>query len=168
MTTLTLNNLQQRFTALSPKDRLALTVLGVFLSLLIVIYLLILPANRFAIDAAQHHQQRAELLAWMRANETPARMLTSQNSDQPSQSQGQSILSLASQSAQTHNISFKRFEPFDENGLRVWLDNIAFNDMLMWLTQMQDQYGVQVHQANVDRGKSSGMITAKLELILPL
>lgn len=168
MTTLTINNLQQRFTALSPKDRLALTVLGIFLSLLIVIYLLILPANRFAIDAAQHHQQRAELLAWMRANETPARMLTSQHSDQPRPSQGQSILSLASQSAQTHNISFKRFEPFGENGLRVWLDNIAFNDMLLWLTQMQDQYSIEVLQASVDRGKSSGMITAKLELILPL
>jgi len=168
MTTLTINSLQQRFASLPPKDRLALTVLGVFLSLLIVIYLLILPANRFAAEASVHHQQRAELMAWMQANEGAARMLSGQNSAQPRPSQGQSILSLASQSAQTHNISFKRFEPFGEDGLRIWLDNIAFNDMLMWLTQVQDQYGVEVHQASIDRGKSNGMITAKLELILPL
>jgi len=168
MTTLSINSLQQRFAALPPKDRLALTLLGVFLSLLIVIYLLVLPANRFAADAAEHHQHRAELLAWMQANEGAARMLSGQNSAQPRPSQGQSILSLASQSAQTHNISFKRFEPFGEDGLRIWLDNIAFNDMLMWLTQVQDQYGVEVHQASIDRGKSNGMITAKLELILPL
>jgi len=168
MTTLTINSLQQRFAALPSKDRLALTVLGAFLSLLIIVYLLILPANRFADDAAKHNQQRAELLVWMQANEGAARILSGQNTGQPRPSQGQSILSLASQSAQAHNISFKRFEPFAENGLRIWLDNIAFNDMLTWLTQIQKQYGIEVHQISIDRGKSSGMISAKLEVLLSL
>lgn len=167
MTSSPMQNLQQRFAALAPKDRLALTLLGIFIGLILVVYVLILPANRYADNAAEHHRERAELLAWMQANEGAARMMAGQNLDRPRPAAGQSILSLASQTAQSHSISFKRFEPFADGGLRIWLDNIDFNKMLMWLTQLQEQYGIDVLQASVDRGKNSGKVSAKLELLLP-
>ena len=161
-----LADLKQRYSALAAKDRMALTVLALFLLALLVTYLLILPAHRFADNAAQHHQQRAELLAWMQANEAAARALSRQPGNKAKAPAGQSILSLASQQAQANGISFKRFEPFAEGGLRIWLDSVPFNNMLQWLTQLQQQYGVEVQQVSIDRGNSSGMVSAKLELFL--
>lgn len=167
MTNPQINELTQRFSALPPKDRLALTVLGVFLAALLIIYLVLLPAHRFANEAAVHHQQRAELLAWMQANEATVKTLASQPNKKTSASSGQSILSLASQQAQAHNINFKRFEPFGDGGLRIWLDEVGFNNMLQWLTQLQQEYGVQVRQVSIDRAKKAGTVSSKLELFLP-
>lgn len=166
MTNQSITDLKTRFESMSPKDRMALTVLAAFLSALLIIYLFVLPAHRFANDAAEHHQQRAELLAWMQANETAARALSKQPNKGAKAPAGQSILSLASQQAQTNGISFKRFEPFGDGGLRIWLDTVPFNNMLQWLTQLQQQYGVEVQQVSIDRGKANGSVNAKLELFL--
>jgi len=162
-----MTELKQRFNALSPNDRLALTILGLFVTVLLVVYMLVLPAHRFANEAADQHQQSTELLAWMQTNEAAARALAPQPVVKATLATGQSILSLASQQAQANNISFKRFEPFAEGGLRIWLDNVSFNNMLQWLTQLQENYGVQVNQLSVDRSKDAGTVTAKLELFLP-
>jgi len=167
MSSLQITELKQRFDALSSNDRIALSLLSLFVAALFVVYMLILPAHRFANDAADQHQQSAELLAWMQANEAAARVLAPQPAVKTTLATGQSILSLASQQAQANNISFKRFEPFAEGGLRIWLDNVPFNNMLQWLTQLQENYGVQVNQLSVDRSKGAGTVTAKLELFLP-
>lgn len=167
MTNLQITHLKQRFSALPPNDRLALIGLSLFLAALIVIYMLILPAQRFANAAADHYQQRAELLAWMQSNEQAARAIASEPNEKINASDGQSILSLASQHAQANNISFKRFEPISNSGLRIWLDNIPFNNMLAWLTQLQNDYGIKVIEISIDRGESTGKVTAKLELFLP-
>ena len=159
-------DLKQRFESMSPKDRQALTILVIFLSTILIIYLLILPAHRFANDAAEHHQQRAELLAWMKTNEPTVRALAKQPVKSATSIAGQSILSLASQQAQTKGINFKRFEPYGEGGLRIWLDSVPFNNMLEWLTLLQEKYGIEVQQASIDRGKNNGQVNAKLELFL--
>ena len=164
MTKLIPNSLQQRFFALSKKDQLALTLLAIFLSALLIVYVLIVPADRYADNAAEQRQQRAELLAWMQENASEARRLNKQQT-QSNASANQSILSLAAQTAQAHSISFKRFEPFDENGIRIWLDEVNFNHMLRWLGQLQAQYGIQIQQASLDRGQGNGTASAKLELI---
>lgn len=161
-------DLKQRFESMRPKDRQALTILVIFISTILVIYLLVLPGHRFANDAAEHHQQRAKLLAWMKANESAARALIKQPVKPTASVTGQSILSLASQQAQTKGINFKRFEPYGDGGLRIWLDSVPFNNMFEWLTILQEKYGVEVQQASIDRGKSNGRVNAKLELFLAI
>lgn len=166
MNSFKLTDLKQQFLALAPKDRLAIALLSVFLAGLIVIYLMLLPAHRFANNAAEQYQQRAEILAWMKSNAAAARTLTVQTTDKPKLAPGQSILSLASQQAQAKGIGFKRFEPFGDGGLRVWLDTVPFNDMLLWLVQLQDEFGIEVQQISIDRDKGNGTVNAKLELYL--
>ena len=166
MTSQSITDLKTRFESMAPKDRIALTILAIFLLALVIVYLLLLPAHRFANEAAEHHQQKAQLLAWMQANETAARALSKQPGNRAKAPTGQSILSLASQQAQTNAISFKRFEPFGEGGLRIWLDTVPFNNMLQWLTQLQQRYGVEIQQISIDRGKANGSVNAKLELFL--
>lgn len=166
MTGSVFQNLRQQFDGLSAKDRFAVTLLAIFIALVLIVYVLLLPASRYADNAAQYQRDRAELLTWMQANEAAARMLPSHNRNTPKPATGQSILSLSAQTAQTHNISFQRFEPFAEDGLRIWLDNIDFNNLLAWLNQLQQQYGIDVLQASIDRGATSGKVNARLELLL--
>ena len=148
------------------KDRRALLLLTLFVAAVILIYAVMLPAHRYANDAAELHQHRAEILAWMQSNESEARKLQAQPTTSTNTS-GQSLLSLATQHAQSNNLSFKRFEPFAEGGLRVWLDNASFNSLLQWLTTLQQKNGVLVKQVSIDRATQTGRVSAKLELVLP-
>lgn len=166
MTTSKISEIKQRLDAMPAKDRRALLLLTLFVAAVILIYAVMLPAHRYANDAAELHQQRAQILAWMQAHESAARKLQAQPATSTNTG-GQSLLSLATQHAQSNNLSFKRFEPFGEGGLRVWLDNAPFNNLLQWLTALQQQNGVLVKQVNIDRASQSGRVSAKLELILP-
>lgn len=166
MTTTKITQLKQRLDAMPAKDRRALLLLTAFIAAVIVFYAVLLPAHRYANDAAELHQQRAQILAWMQANENNARKLQAQPTKNTNPN-GQSLLSLATRHAQSNNLSFKRFEPFGEGGLRVWLDNASFNSLLQWLTQLQQQNGVLVKQVNISRASQAGKISAKLELRLP-
>jgi len=166
MTTSKITEIKQRLDAMPAKDRRALLLLTLFLAAIILIYAVLLPAHRYANEAAELHQQRAQILAWMQANEADARNLQAQPTKNTNPS-GQSLLSLATQQAQSNNLSFKRFEPFGEGGLRVWLDDAPFNNLLQWLTQLQQQNGVLVKQVNINRATQTGRVSAKLELTLP-
>ena len=166
MTTSKITEIKQRLDAMPAKDRRALLLLTLFVAAVILIYAIMLPAHRYANDAAELHQQRAEILAWMQANESAARKLQAQPAKRSNPS-GQSLLSLATQHAQSNHLSFKRFEPFGEGGLRVWLDNASFNSLLQWLTTLQQKNGVLVKQVSIDRASKSGRVSAKLELTMP-
>ncbi|MEH6357421.1 MAG: type II secretion system protein M [Pseudomonadales bacterium] len=166
MTTSKISEIKQRLDAMPAKDRRALLLLTLFVAAVILIYAVMLPAHRYANDAAELHQQRAEILAWMQSNESEARKLQAQPTTNTNTS-GQSLLSLATQHAQSNNLSFKRFEPFGEGGLRVWLDNASFNSLLQWLTTLQQKNGVLVKQVSIDRATQTGRVSAKLELVLP-
>jgi len=166
MTTSKITEIKQQLDAMPAKDRRALLLLTLFLAAIILIYAVLLPAHRYANEASELHQQRAEILAWMQSNEAAARQLKTQPAKNTNPS-GQSILSLATQQAQSNNLSFKRFEPFDEGGLRVWLDNAPFNNLLQWLTALQQQNGVLIKQVSIDRATQAGRVSAKLELVLP-
>jgi general secretion pathway protein M len=166
MTTSKITEIKQSLDAMPAKDRRALLLLTLFIAAVILIYAVILPAQRYANDASELHQQRAEIFAWMQSNESVARKSQAQpaQSNNPS---GQSLLSLATQHAKSNNLSFKRFEPLGEGGLRVWLDNAPFNSLLQWLTTLQNKNAVLVKQVSIDRASESGRVSAKLELTMP-
>ena len=166
MTTSKITEIRQRINAMPAKDRKALLLLTLFLAVIILVYAILLPAHRYANEAAELHQQRTEIFAWMQGNETAARKLPTQSTKKPSAS-GESLLSLATGTAQNNDLNFKRFEPFGENGLRLWLEDAPFNNLLKWLTQLQQQKGVLVKQVSIDRATENGRVNAKFELALP-
>jgi general secretion pathway protein M len=165
MTTSKISEIKQRLNAMPAKDRKALLLLTLFVAIVILIYAVMLPADRYANNSAKLHQQRAAILVWMQTHENEARKLQTQPKN--TNTSGQSLLSLATQHAQSNNLSFKRFEPFAEGGLRVWLEDASFNSLLQWLTTLQQENGVLVKQVNIDRATQAGKVNAKLELTLP-
>lgn len=140
-----------------------LVLAGIFLVALLIVYGVLLPAHRLADEAALQYRERHNLLTWMQANESRARALK-----QLQQAQGNvtkdSLLSTLTTAAQQQEIVIKRFEPQDVNELRVWLENVPFNKMILWLDSLQRLHDIDTGQINVTGQEQPGLVSAVIVL----
>lgn len=62
--------------------------------------------------------------------------------------------------------SLKRSQPTTSNGIRVEFDNVAFDDLVLWLGDLSSQYGMQVTSGSMSTSSQSapGRINATFTL----
>ncbi|MEX1058352.1 MAG: type II secretion system protein GspM, partial [Natronospirillum sp.] len=72
----------------------------------------------------------------------------------------QSMTNAISQAAQTHDLDLTRFEQSGEEGLRVWLDNQPFDDVLLWVAALETQ-GLRVDQMTISQTNQSGLVNVR-------
>lgn len=151
---------QQYYYGLSERDQLALSLLTIFFGLLLLVFLIIQPAYNFSVNAQQDYTESLETLEWMSANKQ--RVSTAANNSK--RSEGQSLLSIANVSAKNFQIVFKRYEPAGDNGLNLWMSDIAFNQLILWLEGLYKDYGISVDEISVERQQASGLVNVRLVL----
>ena len=151
---------QQYYYGLSERDQLALSLLSGFFGLLLLVFLIIQPAYNYSVNAQQDYTEAVETLEWMAANKQRVSTASSNNK----RAAGQSLLSIANVSAKNFQIVFKRYEPAGENGLNLWMSDIAFNQLILWLEDLYKDYGIRVDEISVERQQTSGLVNVRLVL----
>ncbi len=59
----------------------------------------------------------------------------------------------------------RRSQPTTSNGIRIEFENVAFDELVLWLGDLADQYGMHVQAGSLSAGRSGpGRITASLTL----
>ena len=149
------------------RDQMALQVMAVAVGLFLLYFLIWRPASGFNEDALDERQSAADLLAWMQQNEGEIRNLaaSSENAGVASQiTNTRSLMATVTSSASEAGLSLQRFEPSGESGMRVWIEDAAFNQVARWLENLTQQYGIAVDQASIDREDDPGIVSVRLSL----
>jgi len=148
-----------RYEAAAPREQLALRALGVVLLVLAIALSVMMPLHRFNVDAiaALHAQQ--DTLAWMQANRASIG-----NASSAARKPGDSILTLANQSARDLGLTFKRYEPSGEHGLNLWLEQVPFDQVVKWLDVLERDYGVIAVDFSASRRNEAGLVDVRLIL----
>lgn len=50
----------------------------------------------------------------------------------------------------------RRSQPTSSNGIRVEFENVAFDDLVMWLGDLSDEYSMHVQAGSLSKGSQSG------------
>jgi general secretion pathway protein M len=58
----------------------------------------------------------------------------------------------------------KRVEEDRQQGVRVWIEQVAFDDLIHWLGQIQQQYGIRVSSLVSERHTRPGRVNVRLIL----
>ena len=160
-----LNQLRAKYYALPERDRLSLIVLSVFLGLVSFYYLVWTPISDNLDSAKQKYDNKASTLQWMSDNETAARQASRQKGKASGGGrQGKSILTLVNQTSQKKNIKVRRVEPKGDDGIRVWLDKVPFNDLMSWLHMLSNQYNITTVNVSFEKQKEIGLVNASVIL----
>ena len=156
-----LTPLLEKYYTLPGRDRVMITVLTVFLTVVFIYFLVWAPIEDYRQQGLEDRNRNLELLEMMRRTETQARQNTT--SKHPSTT-GKSLLSIVSREAQRLNIKANRLQPEGQNAVSLWFDNIPFNDLLGLLEKVQSEHGISVEQIVIDRGENGGSVRARLVL----
>ncbi len=151
----------------SHRDQLALTWMAVAVALFLVFILVWRPVQEYLEKSKLEAQSAYEDLVWMKENELRARQLSRQGSGAPkAQLSGSSLLSTVGNTAQKYKVELQRFEPRGEDKVNVALDKVDFNQMMLWLGELNARYGIAVEQISVDKSDQPGQVSARLTLYI--
>lgn len=150
-----------RYELAAPREQLMLRVLGLFFLALLLVFAIIVPLHQFNADAVADYRAQRDTLAWMESN----RNAVGKAAAKPSARQpGDSVLTIANQSARTLGLSFKRYEPNGERGVNLWLEQVPFDQVVRWLELLERDFGVIAVDFSATRRDEVGMVDVRLNL----
>lgn len=152
---------------LTARERLALLLGGVLLAAVLLYAFLWQPFSARHARVSQVVSEQRSLLEWMtrsaaalkaRRTETaaPARGLA----------EGQSLLGLVDATARAAGLAGQvtRVQPEGADGVRVWMERVSFDRLVLWLARLEGEAGVQTESITVEATDRAGEVNARLGL----
>lgn len=157
--------LLQYWEGLQPRERQVLSVGAVALLIIGVYALIIEPYQEKSARLEQDIAAHLETLQWMQGAAASVKALQRNGGSHKKDWKG-TLLTLVDTSARQSALgdSVKKVEPEGKNGVRVWLEQASFDELLRWLNTLNQQYDVKISGLQVDREDSAGLVSAKVVL----
>lgn len=151
----------------APREQMILGGGGVAAVIILVWLLAWEPLASDAAALKRSIAQQEEDLAWMREAAGEVIALRSQGGSSVAGLQGRSLLAVVDQSARQAGLggALKRVEPEGSDKVRVRFEGVAFDSLILWLSQINNQFGVSAAQVSVEPDAEAGRVTARLTLI---
>lgn len=160
-----LRQLRTRYESLEARERNVLLIAGIVV-IFTLLYLLVIE------PLAQYHDrletriasQRGEV-AWMRGAVQVLRERGG-TAAPPGVKAGGSLLALTDSSARSAGLvkQLKRIQQDGDDAVRVRLEAASFDQMILWLDDLERRYGVIATEMSVDRAEGEGLVNVSLTL----
>jgi len=156
------------FLGLEPRERRLVTAGGVVLALLLVYLVVWEPLAARYRQLQDSVAQQRETLAWMQQAAAQVKALQRSVPGGGRGLAGRSLLSVVDQSARAGGLgaALKRLEPDASKGVKVWLEGVSFDQMILWLGNLSRQYQVEVASLSIEP-QGAGRVNARITLLEP-
>jgi general secretion pathway protein M len=157
----TLTSVTQSFQRLSERER-RLLIVGAVVAVLIVILGVVLPLQRSVSTAAHRIERKRDDLAWLRSM-APRFGALAVSTPQPLH---ESLVVVIDRTARDSGLgkSLVGSQPSGNGGLNVHFEQVPFDGLVSWLSQLSDRYGIHAESATVDAASTPGVVNATLLL----
>jgi general secretion pathway protein M len=154
------------FFSLAPRERLILAGGALILSLLLGYVLILEPLNAAI-------RQKETILGAQRSQMDDLRTIAAEyrslGSIEPkggSGTQSTSLLAIVDSSGTAKGIkdSIKRLSPEGKDKVRIHLEEAPFDNLVLWLAQLSNDYQITTESTNVRRGDEVGKVSGNLML----
>lgn len=154
----------KQYDMMPSRDRLALKVLACALILLFMYFGLWQPAYTYKKDAELYLEQQKQLLALVMENKSALSGLSNAGSSGQSSLNSQQLVSSVTNLAKQAGVTLKRFEPSGEKEIKLWVEDVPFDKIMVWLTTMKRTLNIKVEQISVEKSDGPGLVSARLTL----
>jgi general secretion pathway protein M len=158
-----MNALRQWLDGLAPRERNLVYAAGGLLAVALVYLIVVLPVTNAAKHRAARIEQKSADLAWMRE---VAPQVAAASAAGDASSGGESLVVLVDRTGREAGLgsAIRDQSPSGEHALRLRLEAAQFDVLVVWLTNLQQQYGVRVEAATIDAAGAPGLVNASLTL----
>jgi type II secretory pathway component PulM len=154
--------LKTYYNNLGTRDQKALTVLLGFLGLGILAFGLIMPSYDFYQNGKDNFRSESELLTWITQNKNT---LSSTQINPPNiERSHKPLLQQVSNSASKAEIKVNRLQPEGSNKLRIWLTEVEFKKVILWLEKLTFDKAITIEQISMEKHTKPGFVNIQLTL----
>ena len=162
-----LQALQDWYHGLQQRERQLVLAATVVIAATLFYLIIWEPIHKSVAEQTQKYQSQAGILEWMQNAANEVRLLkATSSSNRRKASSNQAVTLLVEQSATLAGIKpyLSKLESTSDKGARVTIDAASFDQLLLWLSTLQTQYGISVTSANLDRDDKPGAVNARMTL----
>ena len=149
-----LEKISDAFTRLGKRGQISVVILGSFLGIFILYSILWVPISNSVENAKKTYQKEYALLSWMSAQE--AHVLEGRKNPTNRSASNKSLLSLVNNEAQRSSLPLKRYEPDGDKKLRVWLEDVPFDSVILWMNTLSESKGLSISSVSIDAEQGRG------------
>jgi general secretion pathway protein M len=149
------------FTQLNQREQMSVVMLGLALTLYLLYVLAWSP-----LDSRRHDltlQNSAIAVSLVRVDAMVSELLHLRDSGVKVDAK-RNLTSLINQSTARLQLSVSRLQPNSRGDIQVRLENAAFDDIVLWLHEMEYKQGLLVHEVSVTPAGSIGRVNATVRL----
>jgi general secretion pathway protein M len=155
-----INETSNRYRQLTQTQRRNVNAGIIFLSIAAIYFLLLEPSFQFSARAQTKLEQEQQLLSYVTQHANRIRQINAARKQKTGADT--SLLALASNTAGEHGLTIQRSEPGPDGKLGVWLSQVEFNQLLIWLDQLTNQYNIRIERVNIGQADKPAMVEAQI------
>ncbi len=148
--------MKQWWQQLNAREQQLISALSGVLVIFVLYSFIWQPLNNNIENGNRKLQQRQELLAWV-SSETQRYQALKGGTIKASSG---SLSSIVNRSAKSFDITIARIQP-QSSDVQVWIDNIAFSQLLLWLEHLAVKEGIGVQNIDLTQGEQPGAVRVK-------
>jgi len=154
---------------LAARERLLLGAGGLLALILLGWALLWSPFSQHVAElGGSISEQRATYQA-MREDAGRIRQLQAGGGARPAGLGGRSLLAVVDQSVRASRLApaLRHLEPEGRDRVRLRLEGVAFDDLVLWLDQLQARHGIRAEAVDAEAAEAPGRVDVRLTLVAP-
>ena len=154
-------DLQQALARLNERER-RIVGIGAVVAVVLFIFAVFMPLQRSVSAGAQRIERKRDDLAWL---QSVAPQLNGLSATTPAPLH-ESLVALVDRTARETGLSKSLVgsQPSGNGGLNARFEQASFDQLVAWLSQLGERYGVHAESATVDAAGAPGIVNASLVL----
>jgi general secretion pathway protein M len=78
-----------------------------------------------------------------------------------------SLLAAVDQTSRSQTLGKapSRVQPEGDKEVKVWIDDVPFDNLLRWLQELDQKYGIQPGSAEIERSSAPGIVNVRVSLV---
>lgn len=143
------------FNSKTDSEKRLIKVASVFFVLFLVI-MLVTTINKNVAESEKKLNQQLELNSWAKQQITVIQQANKTLGK--TQSNKQSITQVINSTAKKYNVVVERIQPQKDDLVKVGIDEIGFNSLMKWLTELQTKHNINVQNIDFSKADSEGVV----------
>ncbi|WP_286264534.1 type II secretion system protein M [Thalassotalea atypica] len=149
--------MKQWWTQLAEKEQRLLMLMSVFVVCFLFYHLLWQPVNEGLDKESKKLARHQALLSYVEQH--TSQYQAALRSGGNSKATG-SLSSIVNRVAKAHQINISRVQPQGDD-IQVWIEQVAFNQLLLWLADLTEKNGLQVKTIDISEGNAEGAVNIR-------
>jgi len=164
------NNIQERWQQLAPREKQLLILMSIVVLITLFYFSLWKPLKTGIEDGELRIKAQTRALIEIRKQAAEVRQLRASGAgNRTSVKDSTSLLGLIERSAKQKKIkgSLQKVQPEGQREVRVWMENVPFDQLISWLDLLTSRHGIQINNISLERSNTPGIVSGRILLQTP-